>query len=206
MDTPARPYSTAAGLLAVAVGAVLFSLAFWATSEGGPAPVHWPELFQTPTHLTLLFALPPCLYWMRTGRLKTPGVLFLILGMTLVHWAAMSQAVGVGVSPRADHLEVVIAGATGGAIGSVGTWLLLMLMSPAFRTGRAAAVMAVAAVLLTAIGAYGVGVGSPSNLAALLSGKPFEGAELEPAKLVVALYLPWQLVYGAAMVVLFKAK
>jgi hypothetical protein len=212
MDTAAAPqsaapavYNATAGFIAALAGAALFSLVFWATSENGPMPVHWPEWTSNPVHLTPLFALPLGLFWMANGRLKAPGLVFFLVGMTAAHWLAMTETISVAQSARTDHLEGVIAGATGGAIGSVGTWLVLMLMGPAFRTPKAAAVMAVAAVLLIAIGAYGIGVGSLSNLMALLTGKPFQGPELEPGSLVLALYLPWQAVYGAALVNLFRA-
>lgn len=206
MDTASKPYNTATGLLAAVLGAALFSGAFWVTSEGGPIPVEWPEIFSSPVHFTPLFALPLGLFWLGGRRLGVMGLLVLAVGMTLVHWLAMTEAISVAQSARQDHLEGVVAGATGGAIGSVGTWLLLILMGPAFRTARAASLMAFGAILLIAIGAYGVGIGSFANLGALVGGRPFTGPELQPADLIVNLYLPWQVVYGATLVALFRAR
>jgi len=216
MDTPAASEATSAapaaynltgGLAAAAVGAALFSLAFWATSETGPVPVNWPEWTSTPVHLTALFALPLCLFWMGNGRMKPAGLLVIIVAMTAVHWLAMYEAIQIATANTSDasHNSGLMAGAAGGAIGAAGTWLVLMLMSRDFRTPKAIALMLVSAVLLALIGAYGIGVGSPSSLVALVTGAQFQSPELDPPSLTMSLYLPWQLVYGITLVKLFKS-
>lgn len=206
---PASPaaYSLAGGIVAAVVGAVLFSLVFWATSETGPIPINWPEWTSTPVHLTALFALPLCLFWMGNGRMKPAGLLVIVVGMTAVHWLAMYEAIQIATANTSDagHNSGLLAGAAGGAIGAVGTWLVLMLMSGDFRTPKAIALMLVSAVLLALIGAYGIGVGSLTSLVALVTGAQFQSPELDPPSLTMSLYLPWQLVYGVTLVKLFKA-
>jgi hypothetical protein len=204
MATPSRPHHPIAGLVAAIVGAVLFSLAFWATSEAGPAPVHWPDWMSNPVHFTVLFALPPGLFLLRSGRLKAAGLVALIVGMTAAHWLAMRTAITVATANDQGGMGAVLGGLAGGAIGAAGTFAFLMLLGETLRTPRAISLMAVATIVLALLGAYGVGVGSPSNLIALLSGQSFEGPQLDPTRLIGTLYLPWQIVYGAALILLIR--
>lgn len=205
---PAAPtaYSLPLAALAAVAGAVLFSLVFWATSEGGPVPIKWPEVFQPPVHLTPLFAMPLCLYWMKTGRLKLPGVLALMAVMTAAHWVAMEEAVRFATTSGNDvgHKGGLGAGLIGGAAGSFGTFFLIRRFGEAFRTVPAMTLMLIGIALLAALGAYGLGIGSPANLIAWVSGREFQNPEIEPNSLIVALYLPWQILYGLVLARLFQ--
>lgn len=204
MDTPAPVYNRTLAFAASILGAVLFSTVFWGTSEAGPLPVNWPEWMSTPVQLTVLFALPLGLVLASGGRLKAPGLIWLIGAMTVVHWFAMTAAIEVATSNDQERNGQLLGGLAGGTVGAVGSWIMLMLLGPAFRTGKALSLMAIATVVLALIGAYGIGVGSLANLLSLIGGGAFAAPDLEPASLTVALYLPWQIAYGAALASLFE--
>lgn len=204
MDTPAPAYNRTLAFAASILGAVLFSVVFWGTSEGGPAPVNWPDWMSPPVQLTFLFALPLGLVLASGQRLRAKGVLYFIAVMTLVHWWAMWAAIEVATSSDQGDRGGLLGGLAGGALGAAGSWIMLMLLGPAFRTGKALATMLAATIVLALIGGYGVGVGSLANLLSLIGGRAFQGPDLDPPGLIVTLYLPWQIAYGAALASLFE--
>jgi hypothetical protein len=204
MDTPAPVYNRTLAFAAAILGAVLFSVVFWGTSEAGPLPVNWPDWMSPPVQLTVLFALPLGLVLASGGRLRLLGVIWLIAAMTVVHWWAMWAAIEVATSNDQGNNGGLLGGLAGGAVGATGSWIMLMLLGPAFRTGKALSLMLAATVVLALIGGYGVGVGSLANLLSLIGGRTFPAPELDPPGLIVALYLPWQTAYGAALASLFE--
>lgn len=204
MDTPAPVYNRTLAFASAILGALLFSAVFWGTSEAGALPVNWPDWMSPPVQLTVLFALPMGLVLASGGRLKAPGLVWLIAAMTVVHWWAMWAAIEVATSNDQANHGGLLGGLAGGAVGAAGSWVMLMLLGPAFRTGRALSMMLVATVVLALIGAYGIGVGSLANLVSLVGGRAFPAPELDPPSLIVALYLPWQIAYGAALASLFE--
>ena len=204
MDTPAPVYNRTLAFAGSILGAVLFSVVFWGTSDLGPLPVNWPEWMSPPVQLTALFALPLALVLASGGRLKAMGVIWLIGAMTFVHWWAMWAAIEVATSNDQGSKGGLLGGLSGGAVGAVGSWIMLMLLGPAFRTGKAVSMMLIATIVLALIGAYGIGVGSLANLLSLTGGRAFPAPELDPSTLTVTLYLPWQIAYGAALASLFE--
>lgn len=204
MDTPAPAYNRTLAFTASILGAVLFSAAFWVTSEGGPVPVNWPDWMSTPVQFTPLFALPLGLLLSNMGRLKPVGLIYLLLAMTAVHWWAMWAAIEVATANDYGRFGGVFGGLAGGAVGAVGSWAALMLLGSGFRSAKAFSIMLAATVGLALIGAYGVGIGSFANLLALIGGREFASPDLDPPSLIVTLYLPWQIAYGAALASLFE--
>jgi hypothetical protein len=204
MDTPAPAYNRTLAFTASILGAVLFSAAFWATSDGGPMPVNWPDWMSSPVQFTVLFALPLGLVLSSMGRLKPMGLVYLLLAMTAVHWWAMSAAIEVATANDYGRFGGVLGGLAGGALGAVGSWVMLMLMGSGFRSAKAVPIMLTATIGLAIIGAYGVGIGSFANLVAFIGGREFASPDLNPPSLIVTLYLPWQIAYGAALASLFE--
>ena len=116
----------------------------------------------------------------------------------------MWAAIEVATSNDRGNMGGLLGGLAGGALGAAGSWIMLMPLGRAFRTGKALSLMLVATVVLALIGAYGIGVGSLANLLSLVGGRPFPAPDLDPPSLIVSLYLPWQIAYGAALASLFE--
>ena len=223
-ETARRPFSIPIGLACVVLGAAVFAWMVVNTEIGAPPPGRMagtdPRLafFLTPA-----FLLPILVYGAFTRRLSLGWAFLLLIGITVFHGIAL-QAAGLtyrAYTPnpierivldgadyqryRAEHAAELLARArrtalTGGLLGgALGAGASMLLLAPALKQ-RNLAFALVATIVLAAVGAFGL---SDLSHGPLVGHLPESKPSLEYA---LRLFLPWQLVFGAAIVWMMAAE
>jgi hypothetical protein len=167
--------------------------------------------------LTPVFGGPLVAYLAMRGRLRVGGIVVLLLGLTVIHFAAIATASGTYKHPSEKslfqmldtHAEQVAhekewrqsydlgrrtalrAGLEAGAIGGLASLALLLPFGGAFRRPRSLLIAGAGAVALTALGGFGLSGRLPGDMT--------------PAEFALRLFAPWQAVLGLTLAVLFAA-
>ena len=209
-DPHPKRRSAFAGLL---LGVALFCIATYAGFNGA---FHVELSPFNAFLLTPLFGLPLAVaFW---PRARWWGVAYFLLWLTVCHFAAtyvaatlylnhgvdIGRECAVGFSPlyadpvkqqdcvsaaHAKEMRLALgAGLAGGFVGAALSFAALLLAAR-FRDRRPLLGMAVATILLAALGGAAFWLILPDKM--------------EPEEWVLLLFLPWQLVFGSALVLLF---
>lgn len=186
-------------------GALLYALLLLVLLKGRPGDTIVPFLGPS-FYLTPLFGLPLVLGTIhRPGRLRRIVYFFLLL--PVVHMAAIYLTYFQALStfdPIADEgglFRALVSGAWGGALGSVLGFAGLWLVRLAPRRRAELATMGLFAILLTMLGAVGVGQ------ALLLAGDDPAAAAHDSERVILALemiHLPWQAAFAFALAWLMR--
>lgn len=169
--------------------------------------------------LTPLFSVPLAIELWRQKQIRWQGGTFLVLGLTLFHFAAIQAADKIysqGITyflecglvfnnaPSAEvktHRECESraaaarrhnaprAGLAGGITGAALSYAGLLLLGSRFRSRRKVAVMLGATFVLGLIGAAGMSLTFPDDMRSW--------------QWIVQIYLPWQTVFALSLVYLF---
>jgi hypothetical protein len=167
--------------------------------------------------LTPLFTLPLALELWRQKRIGWGGAVYFIFALSLFHFIAIALADGaypiscetlaIDVppphnpplpceAPQTAAFQHVFyaakAGAIGGLAGAALSFAGLLLFYPRLRRARPLLLMAVATILLTALGALGLSFTMPEHKT------PLQFAE--------QLFVPWQMLFGLALLALFDER
>ena len=191
--------------LAAALGAVLFSAAFFLARNGDGISDPLIAFIYTP-----LFGLPLTAGLVKYRRIGFWGALILMLGLAAAHFLAICVADGIydfrvcyfldgarhaacQASQAREQLahRVLPAGFCAGIVGAGASFVLLLGLR-AVRDRTRLAMMIAATLVLGVLGAIGLSVGLPDERGAL--------------SFVFGLFLPWQLVFGAVLVLLFDGE
>ena len=191
--------------LAVALGAVLFSAGFFLARNGDGKSIPLIAFIYTP-----LFSLPLTASLVKHRRIGFWGALILMLGLAAAHYLAIDTAAGIydykicafldasqnaacQASQATQQLasRTLPAGFCGGVVGAGVSFVLLLSLRP-LRSWTRFAVMITATLALGVLGAIGLSFGLPDDRGAL--------------SFVFGLFLPWQLAFGAVLVLLFDGE
>jgi hypothetical protein len=203
------PLDRRRAVLALAIGIALFNVAgLILPFEGLMALMAY--------LLTPLFGIPLAVALWRQHQIRWLGAIYFVLGLTLGHMLAAATAdrlygegidfvlpcvtAQAGPAHRACMEEqdarraaqAPTAGLAAGAVGAALSFLGLMLVARRFRSPRRLAVMAGATVVLSAIGGIGFSLGYPD--------------EMGPAAWILQIFMPWQIVFGATLLLLFDRR
>ena len=186
-------------MLGVGVGVALYAGAIvcvWLLESQ-----QWNPYLTTP-----LFTVPLAVVLFRLGRIGIAGAVVLVLGTTVAHFLALVAAVSsyeptpmfaTEAARAADaaraQLNAFACGAAGGAMGAAVSFAFIATLAPGLRDRRRLTDNALATLGLAALGAIGLGV-------QLLRGN----TNMDPPGLIFLLYVPWQTVFGYAIVSAFK--
>jgi hypothetical protein len=167
--------------------------------------------------LTPLFTLPLTLELWRQKRIGWGGAVYFVFALSLFHFIAIALADGaypISCETLLDYIPpphtpplpceapqtaafqhvfyAAKAGATGGLAGAALSFAGLLVFYPRLRRARPLALMTVATILLTALGALGLSFTMPEHKT------PLQFAE--------QLFVPWQMVFGLAVLALFDER
>ncbi len=201
---PARPPSFDGKTLyaAVVLGAILFSAGFYLSRDRDGQTLPLIAYLFTP-----LFIVPLIAMLVKHRQIGFWGALVFLLGTSVAHFAAIFladviygyrpclfedqavQAACVGSQAPAQLATRVIYGGWWGGIAGAGASFLLMLLLRRMRDRKRSMIMIGATIVLGLLGAIGLCFGPPEKRSAL--------------SYMFGLFLPWQLVFGAAIVLLF---
>lgn len=188
--------------LAMAAGVILFSAGFTFSRNGDGATFPLLAFAFTP-----LFVLPLTVLLLKHRQIGVWGTLIFLFGLTAAHFLAVIIADGIydyGLCFNGDAaaeaaceakqtaaklaLRAPVAGFCAGIAGAGASFALLLLLR-ALRSRERLMLMAGAALVLGCMGAIGLWVEPPENRSAL--------------SFVFGLFVPWQLLFGATIVMLF---
>jgi len=201
---PARPPSFDGKTIypAVVLGAILFSAGFYLSRDRDGQTLPLTAYLFTP-----LFIVPLIAMLAKHRQIGFWGALVFLLGTSAAHFAAIiladviygfrpclsgdqaQQAACVASQAPAQLATRVIYGGWWGGIAGAGASFLLMLLLRRMRDRKRLMIMIGATIALGLLGATGLSLGPPEKRSALSYG--------------FGLFLPWQLVFGAAIVLLF---
>lgn len=201
---PARPPSFDGRTMyaAIVLGAIAFSAGFYLSRDGDGQTLPLIAYLFTP-----LFIVPLIAMLARHRQIGFWGALVFLLGTSVAHFAAIiladviygyrpclsgdqaQQAACVASQAPAQLAMRVVYGGWWGGIAGAGVSFLLMLLLRRMRNRRRLMIMIGATIVLGLLGAIGLSLGPPEKRGAL--------------SYVFGLFLPWQLVFGAAIVLLF---
>lgn len=217
MADAAPPYRMILALAAVLVGIGLFCGAIVAGGFGAGGATD-PRLAWI---LTPLFFTPLAIHLMRAGRLRVGGLVLLVLILTVAHFVAIFAASTIYKPPVSSEIAqlwsaiydspakkaaraaaeaakhalglrtALNAGGVAGALGALLALAPLLFFGRAFRSPRALGVMALAVVVLTGLGVFGLAGVLPSDKT--------------PVEFAWRVFAPWQAAFGAVLVLLFAA-
>ena len=201
---PARPpgFDGKTMYAAMVLGAILFSAGFCLSRDRDGQTLPLIAYLFTP-----LFIVPLIAVLAKQRQIGFWGTLVFLLGTSVAHFAAIiladviygyrpclsgdqaQQAACVASQAPAQLATRVIYGGWWGGIAGAGASFLLMLLLRRMRDRKRSVLMIGATIVLGVLGAIGLSLGPPEKRSAL--------------SFVFGLFLPWQLVFGTAIVLLF---
>jgi hypothetical protein len=201
---PARPPSFDGKTMyaAVVLGAILFSAGFYLSRNRDGQTLPLIAYLFTP-----LFIVPLIAVLAKHRQIGFWGALVFLLGTSVAHFAAIiladviygyrpclledqaQQAVCVASQALAQLALRAVYGGWWGGIAGAGASFLAMLLLRRMRSRKRSTIMIGATIVLGLLGAIGLSLGPPEERSAI--------------SYIFGLFLPWQLVFGAAIVLLF---
>ncbi|MCG8443142.1 MAG: hypothetical protein MI723_15160 [Caulobacterales bacterium] len=181
----ARPGCFAAMMAAGAAGALVYGVLTVALSDRFDAGLLTLTLTNTPAYLAFVLAV-----LLRREKLRWAGALWLIVAVTGGHHLATQAAVSVHTD---SDWPLWRAGGLGGIIGAGVSFAAMACLRRELRTPDRALGYAGLVAVLAALGAAGVAF---SDI----------GGDGAAVRLVLTLYIPWQLAFTAAIAWAFRSQ